>query len=72
ILSFSAEVKYDIQDSGSVIPLKRPPLKKLLQRFCIDKNPLERAEALISYRDGLIQILSGKTGIPRYYMSGRR
>ena len=72
ILSYSAELKYDIQDSGSVISLKCPPLKKLLQRFCIDKNPLERAEALISYRDGLIQILSGKTGIPRYYMSGRR
>ena len=72
ILNFSAEVDHEIQDYGSVSLIKRPSLKKLLQRFCIDTNPLERAEALINYRDGLIKILSGKTGIPRCYMSGRR
>lgn len=72
ILSYSAEVDYSIREYGSAISTKRPSLKKLLQRFLIDKNPLNRAEALIAYRDGLIQILSGKTGIPRCYMSGRR
>ena len=72
VLDYSAELKFSIDDYGSVITLKRPPLKKLLLKFCIDQNPLERAEALINYRDGLIKTLSGKTGIPRYYMSGRR
>ncbi|MBQ6971858.1 MAG: hypothetical protein IJP86_05825 [Synergistaceae bacterium] len=72
ILSCSAELGYGIQEYGSLMPDKSPPLKKLLLRFCTDKNPLGRAEALISYRDGLVKILSGKTGIPRCYMSGRR
>ena len=72
ILSYCAELNSDIQEYGSVIPAKRPSLKKLLQRFCTDSNNLGRAEALIAYRDGLIEILSGKTGIPRFYMAGRR
>ena len=72
ILSYCAEIGNDIQEYGSVIPVKRPSLKKLLLRFCTDKNPLERAESLTAYRDGLIQILSGKTGVPRCYMAGRR
>ena len=72
VLDYSAELKFSIDDYGSTITLKHPPLRKLLLKFCIDQNPLERAEALINYRDGLIKILSGKTGIPRYYMSGRR
>ena len=72
ILSYSAELDYSIQEYGPAISSKHPSLKKLLQRFLIDKNPLNRAEALIAYRDGLIQILSGKTGIPRCYMLGRR
>ena len=72
ILSYSAEMNYDVQEYGSTAALKRPSLKKLLQRFCIEQNPLGRAEALIAYRDGLAKILSGKTGIPRCYMSGRR
>ena len=72
ILSYCAEVNNDIQEYGTVIPVKRPSLKKLLMRFCTGTNILERAEALTAYRDGLIEILSGKTGIPRCYMSGRR
>lgn len=72
ILSYSAETKYDFQEDRSISSSKTPSLKKLLMRFCTDKNPLGRAEALIAYRDGLIQILSGKTGIPRCFMAGRR
>ena len=72
ILSYSAEMKYAVQEDGSISYDKTPSLKKLLLRFCTDKNPLGRTEALIAYRDGLIQILSGKTGIPRCYMAGRR
>lgn len=72
ILSYSAEMNNDIQEDGSVIPVRSPSLKKLLLRFCTDENKLGRAEALIAYRDGLLQILSGKTGIPRCFMAGRR
>ena len=68
----AAETKYDFQEDSSIFFGKTPSLKKLLLRFCSDKNPLERAEALIAYKDGLIQILSGKTGISRCYMAGRR
>ena len=72
ILNYSAEVEHVIQEYDSAISVKHPSLKKLLQKFLLDKNPLEQAEALIAYRDGLIEILSGKTGLPRCYMSGRR
>ena len=75
ILNYAADVKSEIQETGSIIPIKKPQLKKLLEKFCISNNDnlnLERAEALIKYRDGLIEILSHKTGIPRLYMSGRR
>ena len=72
VLNYSAELKADMQEAGSVIPLNNPQLRQLLLRFCMNGNDYDRAKALIAYRHGLTQILSHKTGVPRYYMSGRR
>ena len=72
ILQYSADMSYGIQEAGTISLTKQALLKDLLLKFCIDRNDFNRAQALIAYRDGLINLLSHKTGIPRYYLSGRR
>ena len=72
IISYSADLSSGVQEAGSITVTKHKSLRDLLLEFSINGYELNRAEALINYRDGLIDLLSHKTGLPRYYMSGRR
>ncbi|MBQ7733378.1 MAG: hypothetical protein IJT58_05120 [Synergistaceae bacterium] len=72
IMSYSADLSSGVQEAGSVTVTKHKLLRDLLLQFAINGYELYRVEALIAYRDGLIELLSRKNGLPRYYMSGRR
>ena len=72
ILSYSAEFSSGLQEAGTINFTRKPPLRDLLLKFSMFGSDYSRAEALIAYRDGLIDLLSHKSGIPRYYLSGRR
>ena len=72
ILKYSADMSQGIQEAGTSLINKQPLLKELLLKFYIDRSDFNKAQALLAYRDGLINLLSHKTGLPRYYLSGRR
>ena len=49
-----------------------PDLKRALREFYQGAGPYRRLWGLVRYHDGLVKMLSGKTGVPRRYLLGRR